>query len=178
MKLDDIPEDYHLSELQKVQVNAYKEGRNYIDEVSIKNFMKEIPIPVLFMDFETFMPAIPMFNNSHPYQQIPFQFSVHHMDEKKKLKHYSFLAEAEGDPRISFIENLLKAIEGEETILVYNQSFEISRLKELAQDFPEYCRQLSGLIIRIKDLMTPFQRKWYYTNDMELAYNLSSKKPI
>jgi hypothetical protein len=60
---------------------------------------------------------------------------------------------------------------------VYNQSFEISRLKELAQDFPKYCKQLSNLIIRIKDLMTPFQRKWFYTNDMEGSYSIKSVLP-
>ena len=34
------------------------------------------------MDFETFMPAVPLFDNARPYQQVPFQFCVYYLGSK------------------------------------------------------------------------------------------------
>ena len=130
------------------------------------------------MDFETFQPAVPMFDNSKPYQQIPFQYSLHYKKNKKsKIEHFEFLAETGNDPRIKFIENLLHDTQGEGDILTYNKSFEVLRLKEIAEVFPNYEKEIEERINRVKDLMLPFQKKFYYTYKMQGSYSIKYVLP-
>ncbi len=178
VSLEDIPEDYELPASQKLQIDSYINGKTTINEQAIKEFLKTINYPLYYMDFETFQPAIPLFDNSKPYQQIPFQFSLHYQKSKDStLQHSEFLAEAGQDPRPEFIERLLKDTKEPGDMLVYNKSFEITRLKEIARDFPKYTKEINERILRIKDLMIPFQRKWYYTPEMQGSYSIKYVLP-
>jgi hypothetical protein len=130
------------------------------------------------MDFETFQPAVPLFDNSKPYQQIPFQYSLFvKKDKNAEPVHFEFLAEPGEDPRKKFIENLLKVTKGKGDVLVYNKSFEITRLNEIARDFPQYGDEIEKLISRIKDLMIPFQKKHYYAPEMKGSYSIKAVLP-
>ena len=130
------------------------------------------------MDFETFQPAVPLFDNSKPYQQIPFQYSIHFKESKKsQLKHFEFLAEQGADPRKKFIEGLLRDTKNPGDIIVYNKTFEITRLKEIARDFPEYADEIEKRINRVKDLMIPFQKKYYYAPEMQGSYSIKYVLP-
>ena len=103
-----MTEDAKLSKNARLQVEVYKSKKDLIDKKAIKEFLSDLNYPIYFMDFETFQPAVPMFDNSRPYQQIPFQYSLHYKKNKKsKIDHFEFLAETGTDPRIKFIENLL-----------------------------------------------------------------------
>jgi len=130
------------------------------------------------MDFETFQPAVPLFDQSKPYQQIPFQYSIHYKKTKNSdLTHSEFLAEAGDNPRKKFIEKLLVATNKHGDIIVYNKSFEITRLKEIARDFPAYSEEIEERILRIKDLMLPFQRNHYYAPEMKGSYSIKYVLP-
>jgi hypothetical protein len=119
-----------------------------------------------------------LFDNSKAYQQIPFQFSVHYKNNRNaELIHKEYLAEANGDPREEFIISLLKATEQSGTILAYNQSFEISRMKELSIDFPKYSSTIEERILRIMDLMVPFAKRWYYSPLMNGSYSIKAVLP-
>lgn len=178
ISIDDISDDFKLPRSAKIQVDVFKNGKELIDAEGIKNFLKDINYPVYFMDFETFQPAVPMFDNSRPYMQIPFQYSLHYLKNKEaELIHYEFLADATGDPRVPFIENLLRDLDEQGDILVYNKSFEIKRLNELAEAFPQYKEKIQKVILRIKDLITPFQKKFYYTNEMKGSYSIKYVLP-
>jgi len=130
------------------------------------------------MDFESFQPSVPLFDNSKPYQQIPFQYSIHiKKDKESKENHFEFLAETGIDPRKKFIESLLKDIKKSGDVIVYNKTFEITRLNEIARDFPEYETDIQKLISRIKDLMVPFQKKYYYAPEMKGSYSIKAVLP-
>ncbi len=178
IKLDDIPDDYSLNKNNGIQLDIYKSGEPLIDKDAIENFLSDLNYPLFFMDFETFQPAVPLYDNSKPYQQIPFQYSIH-LKEKKdgELKHFEFLAESRADPRVKFIKGLLNDIKGEGDIVVYNKAFEVTRLKEIARDFPEYSDEIEKLILRIRDLMIPFQRKYYYAPEMKGSYSIKAVLP-
>ena len=62
-------------------------------------------------------------------------------------------------------------------ILVYNISFERGRLQELIDQFPKYREELQSIILRLKDLMIPFQNKWYYTPEMKGRYSIKNVLP-
>lgn len=176
--MDDIPESLELPASQQLQIYSYKTKETIIDKVSIEEFLSTIKYPLYFIDFESFQPAIPLFDNSKPYQQIPFQYSLHYQKrEESKLEHKEFLAETGPDPRIPFIEQLLKDTEGDGQIVVYNKSFEIMVLHAIARDFPQYNDEIEERIERIVDLMIPFQKKWFYTPEMQGSYSIKKVLP-
>ena len=67
---------------------------------------------------------------------------------------------------MSFVESLIRDCGVEGTVLVYNQSFEKSRLNELIRDFPIHRDGLEAILSRVKDLNDPFKQKDYYLPDM------------
>lgn len=178
IKLDNVPENFALSKSNKLQLEVYQRSKPFIDKKAVKNFISNLDLSLFFMDFETFQPAVPLFDNSRPFQQIPFQYSIHLKEKNSsELKHFQFLAEPGEDPRLKFIESLLKDVKGKEHIIVYNKAFEITRLKEIARDFPQYSDEIQKLILRIKDLMVPFQKKYYYVPEMKGSYSIKAVLP-
>jgi len=176
--IEDVPVDYSLSAQQQIQVDCHKEKRIVIDLDKISEFLSVIKYPLYYMDFESIMPAVPIFDNARPYQQITFQYSLHCQQKRgSAARHFAFLAEASGDPRKDFIENLMKDTKGKGTILVYNKTFEITRLKELAIDFPAYKEEIEERISWIVDLMDLFRKKHYYTPDMKGSYSIKAVLP-
>lgn len=178
INLNDVPEDYPLNKNNKLQLEVYRTNKPVIDKKAIKAFISDLKYPLYFMDFESFQPAVPLFRNSKPYQQIPFQYSVFLKKEKNsESSHYEFLAEPGEDSRIKFIETLLKVTKGKGDVLVYNRAFEVTRLNEIARDFPGYAGEIEKFILRIKDLMAPFQKKYYYTPGMKGSYSIKAVLP-
>jgi hypothetical protein len=178
ISINDVPLDYPLNKNNKLQLDVHKSGKAIIDKKAIKNFLSDLSYPLYFMDFETFQPAVPLYDNSKPYQQIPFQYSIFLKKNKNsEAEHYEFLAEPGIDPRLKFIENLLKVTKNKGDVLVYNKTFEITRLNEIARDFPEYGEEIEKLISRIKDLMIPFQKKYYYSPEMKGSYSIKAVLP-
>jgi hypothetical protein len=165
LHFSDIPADFTLSEKMQIQVEAELTGRKFIKKEHIREFLGIIAEPVGFMDFETFQEAIPSFDNQRPYQMIPLQYSLH-INDKGNVIHHEFLGTPGLDPRRKFIEQLLADTESCASILVYNQSFEESRLKDLALIFHEYADGIAALIEKMVDLMTPFRKKDYYVKEM------------
>ncbi|MBS4036176.1 MAG: DUF2779 domain-containing protein [Ignavibacterium sp.] len=176
--IENIPDEYKLSDKQRLQVDVHKNRKTIIDKDGLKEFMDTIKYLLYFMDFETFMPAVPLYDNSRPYQQIPFQYALYYQkDRKSGLEYYEFLGSPESDARIPFIESLLQNTKRKGDILVYNKSFEITRLKEIVRDFPEYADDIEERIERIKDLMLPFQKKYYYKPEMMGSYSIKNVLP-
>lgn len=126
----------------------------------LKGFMNDIRYPLYFFDFETMMYGVPEFDDSSPWQQLPFQYSLHvqHTPESE-LEHRSFLGDGTTDPRQQLVEQLLHDIGTEGSILVYYKPFEIGRLKELATVFPQHKTAIHQMVTRIVDLIEPFKKQ-------------------
>jgi len=163
--LRDIPSDFALSDKMQIQVEAELSGRRFINRRNIREFLAAVAEPVGFLDFETFMEPVPSFDYQRPYQQIPFQFSLHIL-AGGKLSHHEFLSEPGCDPRQAFMKKLLADSTPCRTILVYNQGFEVTRLQEMAACLPEFAAAIDSVIERIQDLMIPFRNKDYYVRTM------------
>ena len=91
--VDDIPDNFEMTVNQKAAVDNYKSKQIYIDKTSIKEFLKNLRYPIYHLDFETFQQAIPEFKGLSPYEQIPFQYSLHIEYEDGRLEHKEFLAD-------------------------------------------------------------------------------------
>jgi hypothetical protein len=174
----DVPEDYGLNHSQNLQVEAELTGREFVEPDKIREFLRTIHYPLYFLDFETVSYAIPPFEGLRPYQQIPFQYSLHFLDsEEGELKHEEFLAEAGTDPRETLAMRLISAIPEEACILTYNCGFEKGIIRKLAGQFPQYFDQLMTIHSQIEDLMIPFQRKYLYTKAMKGKYSIKYVLP-
>jgi hypothetical protein len=179
LKLEDIPPDFKLNASQWQQVLAEMRGEKYIDKAAIQHFVGSLSYPLHFVDFESFQPAVPLFDNSRPYQQIVFQYSLHSREsEESPLEHKSFLAENNGsDPRVPFIKQLIDDIGTKGDILVFNRAFETARLNEIAASFPMFQLQISNIVSRMKDLMVVFQQRHYYAPEMKGSYSIKQVLP-
>lgn len=152
--------------------------RPYIEKDAIKQFLRELEYPLYYLDFETFNTAIPLFDGVRPYQQIPFQFSLHKVDEHHQSKHYSFLADSQEDPSPRFIEELRKVTGDEGSIVTYNQSFEQGILEELGKTFPEYRDWVKHIYTRLIDLLEPFRNFIYYHADQKGSASIKTVLPV
>lgn len=152
----------------------------------LKNELAKYHYPVYMYDFETMKSAIPKFVNSKPYQQIPFQYSVHVLlapdfdwKTNDNIKHYQFLADGTSDPRAELVKHLchdLLAIHGLGTYVAYNQSFEKSVLKKLMFNFKDYYHDLEKIFDHTIDLQDFFKDFKIYK--AKFAGSLSIKKTL
>ena len=167
-----------LNPNQVLQVQSELSGSSHIDTEEIRNFTSELNYPFYFLDFETIGPAVPKYNGSRPYQQLVFQYSLHIQETPtSELEHREYLADPSQDPRIGFIKQLIHDCGSSGDILVYNIGFEKGKLKDLIEVFPEYSNELRGIVNRLKDLMIPFQQKWYYIPEMRGSYSIKYVLP-
>lgn len=135
----EIPDDFSLTDREFVAVSAAKKNEIVSDKKKIENFLSSLEYPLYYLDYETIFPVIPLFDQNKPYQQIPFQFSLHIQKEKNgDSEHIEFLHTETGDPRPEFINALIKSCGERGSVVVYNIGFERSRNKELGENFPEY----------------------------------------
>ena len=163
LDISNIPEDIKLNDKQQIQKDCVICDQPHIDTAEIKSFLKGLKYPLYFMDFETFATGVPIYDGTSPYQNIPFQFSLHVITKPGAMvEHYEFLSEGKDDPRPAFLVKLKQDIGPKGNILVYYAAFEKSRLKELAGAFPEYQEWVESINGRIVDLNVPFRDFSYY----------------
>ena len=62
-------------------------------------------------------------------------------------------------------------------VTAYNKAFECTRLKELAETFPDLADHLLNISDNIKDLLVPFQSGYYYTKAMGGSFSIKSVLP-
>ena len=176
--IDQIPEINELDKNVNIHIQAIKKKEAIINKPAVAAFLEKVKYPIFFMDFETFMPAIPLYDNTKPYQHIPFQYSLHYKKSKDApLEHFEFLAEQHNDPRKAFVERLLKDTESEGTILVYDILMERNVLNGLKKDFPEYASEIDSRLRRIVDLVQPFQERSYYHPATKNSFSIKNLLP-
>jgi hypothetical protein len=167
-----------LTTNQTLQVKTEISKTPCVNKKNIEKFLSSLSYPLCFLDFETINPAIPKYNGTKPYQQVVFQYSLHLKKSKtSSLEHKEYLADPNKDPRTGFIINLINDCGAYGDVLVYNIGFERARLNELAEQFPKFKTQLKSIVERLKDLMIPFQKKWYYTHEMKGSYSIKQVLP-
>jgi hypothetical protein len=133
-------------------------GDRYIDTSQVRNFLNVINYPIYYLDYETSSNAAPLWNQTSPYQQVPFQYSLHiKRHQNATLEHFDYLHKAKDNPMDSLLENLRKNIGDSGSVIVWNKSFEMDRNNEMAKYAPKYADFLSNINSRVIDLMDPFK---------------------
>jgi hypothetical protein len=176
--LRDIPDATKLTGPQEVQRWCDANGCAHVDAAAIGAFVGNLAYPVHYLDFETFNAAVPLFDGTRPYQQVPFQFSLHVVDNPGSMAwHFGHLADGPQDPRPRFLAELRKVIGDKGSIVVYNQSFEEGILRDLGDAFPEHQGWLEGVRSRLVDLLLPFRRFDYYHPGQRGSASIKSVLP-
>ena len=171
-----LMEEFRLTKTEcKFALGARAKGIQIAPQLAAE--LGALRYPLYFMDFETVFPALPLFAGLRPYDQLPFQWSVHVLNTPGgEPKHYEFLATDTNDPRREFITSLCAVMGDSGNVVAYNQTFESQRLKELGEWLPEFAGRIENIQGRLWDLL-PVMRKHVYHPKFAGSYSLKFVLP-
>ena len=150
-----------------------------IEKEAIKGIMDSLKYPLYFIDYETYQLAIPEIEGTKPYQQLPFQYSLHIIKEKgAPIEHKEFLAEIDDPDHIRhFAESMIKDMPENGSVIIYNKAFEPVRNNEIARMYPDLKDELERINSNIIDFMEPFKQRKYYTKEMHGSASIKAVLP-
>lgn len=156
--MKDVPSDWLHRRNNIIQQDVATEHSPYVDRDKIRDGISTISYPIYHLDFESFPCPLPRFKGERPYMQSLFQFSLHIETSPgvcdKEADHIEYLSKDHNDNRLELVKQLCAAIKDDGgSVMVYNQAFEKTRIKELATFFPDYAEQLLNINERLFDLM-------------------------
>ncbi len=146
---------------QRPILRALQMGEPIINRASIRAFLAKFTWPLYFYDYETFASAIPMADGYRPQQKMPVQFSLHRLDRDGGITHFEFLAEEPGQEE-ALVLALRDAVGETGSAVVWNEGFEKSCNRILADLLPEHAGFLEQLNVRTADLMIPFKADYVH----------------
>lgn len=146
----------------------------------IKNVLDSLKYPLYFIDYEACQYAIPEFEKTKPYQQIPFQYSLHiKRSEDTPFEHKEFLGEIDDENLIrTFAESMINDLSENGSVIVYNRTFEEKLVNnKIAEMYPDLKEEIERINANIVDLMVPFKNRDYYTKEMDGSYSIKYVLP-
>ncbi len=168
--MDEIPTDFNLTIWQR----RVKENIEWVSP-KLPIMLNTVRYPVHHLDFETFMPAIPRFPQTRPYQVIPTQWSNHVEYDDGRIDHDQYLCLEQKDPREELAVRLLDSLGREGSICVYSD-YERSVIGRLAEALPSLRQELQRLLNRLWDLFDVV-RDHYYHPAFKGSYSIKSVLP-
>lgn len=173
--LDQVP-DGLLNRSQRRVKNHTLAGTTYFDRASAAEAMRQVPLPALFLDFESISFVVPIWPGTRPYQQIPFQYSLHRLAVDGTLGHHEFLDLSGDDPSRKIAEDLVRECAGDAPVFAYSKSFEGRCLRQLAERYDDLREPLLHLARRLFDLL-PVVRRTYYHPSQQGSWGLKAVLP-
>jgi Domain of unknown function(DUF2779) len=173
--LRDIPDGRLTGEMHMRVHQATVSGVPFFNAAATQD-LRKLVYPFTYLDFETIGFPVPELIGTGPYEQLPFQWSVHVETSPTDIRHTECLAiESFGDFD-DLAERLIAAIPSEGQIFAYNASFEQGILEKLAQLLPARAEALLEIAARLLDLL-PIARKAYYHRDMQGSWSIKNVVP-
>jgi hypothetical protein len=164
-----------LTAIQERQRLAVTTGRVVV-EPGLARALRVFKDPLAFLDFETVMLAIPVWDGCHPYDQVPVQFSCDRPAPDGAIGHHEWLADRPGDPRPELARALVAACLGARTVVAYNAQFERRCIEMLADAVPDLADDLLDIAERLADPL-PIIREHVYHPDFHGSFSLKSVLP-
>lgn len=163
------------------EVLKMKDDEVILKKEGIQSFLSTIRYPLYLLDFESIQNIVPQYDNQKPWQQTPFQYSLHIMksaeDTDSDLIHREFLWSENSDPREALVKQLVSDIPADAAVMAYNMMFEKSIIMDLAIVYPQYHDHLMAIYDNCIDLMIPFKNQDYYRGDMRGSFSIKKVLP-
>lgn len=177
--LVDWPHDLPLSAKQKRQVELTRTGRQILQRDRIETMFGAFRYPLYFLDYETFQQPIPLWEGFTPQQQVPFQYSLHVVDEDGATTHHEHMCTARGEnPIPELVLNLRNHLGDDGSVIVWNKAFEESRNKEMASLLPEHAPFLNHVNRRMVDLADIVSKGWWVHPEFGGRWSLKAVLPV
>lgn len=177
LAVKDFPATLELSETQQDFVDVAKSGKPLVRKPELKEFLASLAYPLYHVDFETYNPAIPLYDGQRPFQPFPFQVSLHIEQADGKLQHYEYLGDGKKDPREDIADFLIKHIGPKGTPIAYSAGTEKGVIRGLAGILPRKADKLLALAERFADLAKPFRSRYYMHPAFEGGYSMKVVLP-
>jgi len=173
--LREVPAERLKSKDHKRVHAATVSGRAAFDVNSTAELRKLVP-PFAYLDFETMTSAVPEIIGTRPYEQCPFQWSMHVESANGALQHAEYLAiDTFGDVE-ALASALLAALPDSGPVFVYNRTLEQGVLQLLARLVPALAPALGAVVDRLVDLL-PVTKAAYYHPDMLGSWSIKKVLP-
>jgi hypothetical protein len=170
-----VPAERLKSEVHLRIHAAAVSGQAKLDREATAELRNHAP-PFAYLDFETITFAVPVVIGTRPYEQCPFQWSVHVERTDGTLDHAEFLAIEDFGNFEDLASRLLTALPGAGPVFVYNQTLEKGVLELLARLVPGLAPRLNDVVSRLVDLW-PITKAAYYHPDMLGSWSLKDVAP-
>lgn len=177
----------HLKDVPAGMITASKKkfyesvltGKPHVDRPAIAKWIKKLEYPLHFLDYETLDPAVPHFDGYRPYQQMPFQYSLHVIEKPgAKPLHYEYLETDQVDPVPALAETLSKQIGPKGSVIAWNMGFESGRNAEMAELLPAYAKFFKSVNKRMVDLGDPVKKGAYVHPDFLGSWSIKAVLPV
>ncbi len=179
INIEDIPPGHKLLDSHRDQIHSWNEDREIIHREEIKRAFNSFQFPLYFLDYETYAPAIPVFDGTRPYQHVPFQYSLHIIHENDgEVSHEEYLHTDRSNPIPIISQHLRSTIGDTGTILVWHSPFESGRNKELAEAVPTLSNFLLSLNTRMFDLKDIIAKRMYVHKNFRGSASIKKVLPV
>jgi hypothetical protein len=169
-------EKAELNAFQQTALACYTSGENYIQQQFVKEWFENISYPIAFLDFELFMPAIPLYEGCKPFHHLPFMFSVLYMNDKEDQHSApeSYITRECEHPLKQIIEPFIKSASRAKTIVVFDSNAEHASIQQMIDAAAEYKQELSLIKSRIIDLKSLFDKQHVFLPGLKGSASLKS----
>jgi len=150
--IEEVPKDFKLTEYQRNHVEVTQTKIPIIDTIKIIEKLNKLVYPLYFLDYETYPKAVPIYDGCKPYQQVPFQYSLHILNiPNGELKHHEFLhTDSKLHPMIALADALMNVI-GKKGVLLFGiRNLKVNVTKILLNSF---LNMQTFFILIIKDFL-------------------------
>lgn len=150
-------------------------GATFHDLAGACSAIEAWPFPRIWLDFETIAFPLPRWLGTHPYEQVPFQFSAHIEHEGGRLEHREFLSLDGSDP-LRPCAVALGGLPAVGAVVAYSAPFERGCLERLAAAVPDLSAELLSLAARLVDLLPVTRATWYH-RDQRGSWSIKAVLP-
>lgn len=178
LEFDQIPDDIMLNKSHTLQQYVARTKDVVFEKKEIEAQLGTLQFPLYFLDYETLACGIPKFENTYPYQQTVFQYSLHILHESGEIEHKEYIHKDQTTPIHIIADKLREDIGDTGHVIVWNKSFEGKCHEDLAFVNPELSPFLLNLNARIYDLMEIFRKMLYLHNDFKGKYSIKNVLPV
>ncbi len=175
--VDDITNVEDQKPRIQIQVNSIKSDSEYINKDAIKEFINSVRSPYAVLDMEVWGPAIPKYEGTKTFEQIPFLFSLCYLDNNEP-KFINCLKSPEEDGRKAFLTELLAATAPFESIIAYDKNMEVGILNQLQKLFPDHTESVRTLVNKMCDISELVHQFHYYHPKLKGNFSLKAISEI